>query len=230
MGEIILTNGCQVVHVPTYLVGLWKACKKASDNEIEWVTVKVSEGSTKWQSILSDFDSVVLAAGSGLFHSNLIDNLPITLVRGQSLEIDLTEESSARPFEAVLCGKYISPIKPGKILIGATHEYKAESLSKDEVTDALRERSYDLSPVAWDRGVIKKVTSGWRVQSERGALGRLPIVGRISDKSNTWIFTGLGSRGLIHHGIYGKLLAESIINEDDVLLQTNLPHVYWWRK
>ena len=30
---------------------------------------------------------------------------------------------------------------------------------------------------------------------------------------NTWVFTGLGSRGLIHHGIYGDILTDAIMYE-----------------
>jgi len=285
LGGIRMGNGCKVVHVPTYLSGLWQACQElalSSNNsvcavDVHWCQKKIRDyngdqkadvgdratGDDELQrSRFSEFDTVVLAAGSGIVHNNMLRNhvqdsesniiLPVTLVRGQSVELTIEKEhlnDASIEEQAVLCGKYVSPLpfvddSKKRVLIGATHEYKAEALTSDAVADDLKRRSYDLAPSFWDGGKVERVTTGWRVQSERGKIGRVPIVGRLVDGnngkdveasiypscSNTWVFSGLGSRGLIHHGIYGSILADAILSNDENAMLEKYPHLDWWRR
>lgn len=268
LGGIRMANGCKVVHVPTYLSGLWQACRElacaSSEMNVHWRQTVAGINGKNFEG--REFDTVVLAAGSGIVQDDMLDNfdcnnadiLPVTLVRGQSVELAMkmphNNACSAQP-QAVLCGKYVAPLdvdiddnnKEGevRVLIGATHEYKEEALTPDAVVDDLKGRSYDLAPSLWDGGTVERITSGWRVQSERGMLGRVPIVGRVvenndtnrnntaCERSCTWLFTGLGSRGLIHHGIYGSILADAILSNDDddenVMLE-KYPHMDWWKR
>ena len=57
--------------------------------------------------------------------------------------------------------------------------------------------------------------SGIRVQSHRGNYGRVPMVGRLPHCSNVWIFTGLSSRGLLHHALYARHLVDGILASTD---------------
>ena len=115
--------------------------------------------------------------------------------------------------------------------IGATHEFKEEPLKPNEVEDELKERSYHFASEVWDNGTIDRVTSGTRVQSNRGPCGRLPIVGKLKNchHHNSWVFTGLSGRGMLYHGIYGDLLSNLILgnmNEDS----DHKKNMDWWRK
>ena len=315
LGGIVLENGCRVVHVPSYLDGLWKACLDLSkrknqsfsqddpkenqtnastldrdakpgdddddDDAAAAASVKVtwsvedhtdsSSTSTDhseflWKERLKGFDTVVFSAGSGLFHDSILDHnsnahehdLPVDLVRGQSIEMTMTlheddheneddlehgrkcqshhPHPNPHPTEAILCGKYMAPMpEPNRILIGATHEHKAEPLDPTQVVQELKERSYDLSPYLWDHGRVDQITSGYRVQSQRGAFGRMPIVGHLPRAlcgwhENAYVFTGLSARGLIYHGIYGRLLSEAIVVNDERVLLEDYPQVLWWKK
>lgn len=234
LGGIKLENGCQVIHVPTYLKGLWKECQELSKQTVEWVPRSISK--SDWDGCLDQFDAVVLAAGSGLWtaeNSALGNEFPVELVRGQSVEMRI-DPSLSHPNEAVLCGKYIVP-RPGedKMLIGATHEYKEMPWDKEEVTTDLRNRSEGLAPVVWDKGMVEGVTCGIRVQSRRGPKGRMPIVGLWKDGKashpNVWLFTGLSSRGLIYHGLFGDILSDAILKGDDQALLTSYPETAWWK-
>ena len=236
LGGIVLTNGCQVIHVPTYLQGLWEACKDLSDN-IVW-SVEHPDEVSDWKQRLSCFDTVVFSAGSGLFHDNILqkdaEEFPAELVRGQSLELSLSEfDASQFPNESILCGKYIAPLNtPGDVLVGATHEYNAQPLKEEEVIDELKQRSYDVSPFVWDNGSMKRITSGYRVQSRRGKYGRMPIIGKSQHcdvHENAFLFTGLSARGLIYHGIYGHLLSRAIAAQDDNVLLEDNPDLLWWK-
>ena len=94
----------------------------------------------------------------------------------------------------------------------------------------LKERSYHFSSGTWDNGKVDKVTCGYRVQSNRGPYGRLPIIGKLdsSHHPNSWIFTGLSGRGILYHALYGNLLSDLILankNHSD-----HLETLDWWRK
>lgn len=237
IGALRLHNTCQVIHLPSYLEGLWTACVNRSstrDSKVRWsiedITSNVVEAGR-----LKPFDCVVLTAGSGMFGSNsLVDQktLPVQLVRGQSVELEFSGHSREWS-QTLLCGKYISPLpQHGRVLVGATHEYKSVPLSTDAVVAELRDRSYAMAPEIWDHSVPSKLTGGVRVQSERGKYGRRPMMGRLHDSPihpNTWLFTGLSSRGLLYHGLYGNILVESILSDHEEAILAKDPGLLWWK-
>jgi hypothetical protein len=107
------------IHLPTYLKGLWSACRSKGTAEKVW---EVNEGCTlaefDWNKHLSAFDAVVLSAGAGLFQNSIIkEELPMQLVRGQSIEqLDLGERTFDK---ARLCGKYAAPLlEHNRVLMG----------------------------------------------------------------------------------------------------------------
>jgi len=237
-GGVLLSNGCRVIHVPSYLQGLWGACQELAKDRVTW-SVENGHDASDWKARLSKFDTVVLSAGSGLFHDSILNKDPkdfyVDLVRGQSIEMSLEAASATEyPNEAILCGKYFAPM-PGenKVLIGATHEYQSEAFDSATVMDELRNRSYDLSPFVWDHGSVDRITSGYRVQTRRGTKGRMPIIGKAQQcdvHDNAYLFTGLSARGLIYHGIYGDLLSTAIVAQDDNILLKDHPDVLWWKE
>ena len=229
LGGLRLSNGCSVIHVPSYLEGLWMACRELSKTNgcmAQWTIID-----TFSQEQIQDFDAVILSAGAGLFHDSLLGKteFPVDLIRGQSIEINVQDKHTVK--EALLCGKYISPLpQHNRLLIGATHEYKAKPLSKKELVEDLKERSYEVAPNVWDDGTVDKITSGYRVQSRRGAFGRAPIIGKMETDihTNVWIFTGLSSRGLLYHGLYGDLLTNDILGKHNESFWEDWK-LDWWR-
>jgi glycine/D-amino acid oxidase-like deaminating enzyme len=220
MGGLELSNGCSVIHVPTYLKGLYAACQEIGT--IEWRPAADLD--------IDSHDVVVWAGGAGMLQDGTFDQtkLPVDMVRGQSLELKPSADAKDIAREAALCGKYTSPLLDNRMLVGATHEFAEEALSQDELYQELKDRSYDLSPNLWDYSTVDRVTCGYRVQSQRGALGRLPIVGHLT--GNQWVFTGLSSRGLLYHGVYGGKLAEMILSGDQgESIVTENPHLNWWK-
>jgi glycine/D-amino acid oxidase-like deaminating enzyme len=338
-GLLLSGGGCQVLHVPSYLQALWLACLdlgRQGGVEVEWKQPMVVEEKNAaagagaaadtrasscscWSRRLREYDTIVLAAGSGMF-GDLISlpcdrndqdaddesALPVHLVRGQSIEMDLppstTATTSGDPFcpensdqqqerPALLCGKYVSPLPPtscspnaghtARILIGATHEFQAEPMSPDQVVSFLKDATAPMVPsTLWqqhgdsnddddDDGGRLKITSEFRVQSQRGKHGRMPIIGRYRlfqeaateqddienvdpvglaatptrcqnnkdsaswcprPDQNVWIFTGLSSRGLLYHALYGDLLTDAILADSEQVLWTRSPDLKWWQK
>jgi glycine/D-amino acid oxidase-like deaminating enzyme len=233
IGALRLHNGCKVVHVKSYLKGLWASCQATGDGKKEWIQDS-SYGLTgyKWKERLVEFDCVVFAAGAGLFQASVVEHtFPIQLVCGQSIIMRILDSKDAFD-NAVLCGKYVSPLPERDcVLIGATHEFKKDPLTEKEVEVELRERSYEFASSIWDKGSIDNITIGYRVQSNRGKNGRLPIIGsyKCVHHDRAWIFTGLSSRGLLYHGLFGKMLSEMILGNGST--NNDLDDVIkWWQK
>lgn len=226
-GALRLHSGCKVVHVPSYLRGLWRAVQSIGTKEVKLIEIDPSLPEFSWEKEFNDVDTVVLAAGSGLFDDLASSsNLPIQLVGGQSIEMTLGASTLEH---ALLCGKYISPLMANnKLLIGATHEFKEVPLGKEEVISELRERSRSFASELWADATVDRITSGVRVQSNRGKYGRMPLVGKFSTgyHSNAWLFTGLSSRGLLLHGVFGEVLASKILGVDS---EYNHPELDWWQ-
>ncbi len=236
LGALKMHNGCKVIHIPSYLQGLWMACQSIGLGQVDWIQDVGCRGveDGQWQERLKGFDCVVFAAGAGLFQSSVDDRkakLPIQLVRGQSLEMKLHGDSEeGHSVDAMLGGKYILPLPDAnRVLIGATHEFKSDPLKREDVEKELRDRTYTFASWVWDHGIIDRITSGYRVQTNRGKHGRLPIIGIYPSPHhpNAWIFTGLSSRGLLYHGIFGEFLSDMILNEAN---RTSLPiEIDWWK-
>jgi glycine/D-amino acid oxidase-like deaminating enzyme len=237
LGALRMHGPCKVLHVPSYLRGLWKACEVLAETKgcgVKWFTLE-DDVAEAWKDRLEKYDAVVLAAGAGLFQSGLLSpgDFPVQLVRGQSLE--LRRRSDAEQ-PAILCGKYLSPVPNNSslTLVGATHEFAATPLTKDEVISEMKRRTADFAPDLWADDVeVERLTVGTRVQSERSSLGRLPLIGRLPNcdiHSNAWLFTGLSSRGLLYHGLYGDMLTDEIRagNEDAELSRDSC--LTWWKK
>lgn len=104
-------------------------------------------------------------------------------------------------------------------------------MTPDEVEVELKERSYNFASEPWDKGTIDNITTGYRVQSNRGPNGRMPIVGKVESPHhhNSWVFTGLSGRGVLYHGIYGDVLSDLIL-EQKVKNTGLLETMNWWRK
>lgn len=245
-GGLRMFGACQVLHVPSYLQGLWQACcsmAHQTGSRVEWLPMTVN--TTMDADCAST--TVVWCAGAGLWEQYgmmAAADWPVQLVRGQSIEIATINPCP----HALLCGKYLAPLpttsnvheeknKGGhkyRAVIGATHEFDSQQwLSPSQVYDELYRRGSWIWPDSSLDGSMSvlRVTKGVRVQTSRGNHGRLPLVGLLplrnrscaSDIPNTgrdWIFAGLSSRGLLYHGIYGKRLAQAILaNDESVLLQ-----------
>jgi glycine/D-amino acid oxidase-like deaminating enzyme len=248
-GGLRLHNGCQIVHLPSYLKGLWTACQNLSQVD--------PSASSKWKlqsSSMDDsdrYDAILWAAGSGLFEVDSNSpacgdevSLPVQLVRGQSVEIRVNS-AEILPQAGLLSGKYMCPLpEPNRVLVGATHEYDSVPMSEGAVRQELRDRTEIFCPHVWDEStsVVERYTTGTRVQSKRGTHGRLPIIGEAqrtplsitspmqASGGKSWIFTGLSSRGLLYHGVYGKLLAQAILDGSEDSLEMNCFDFDWWRR
>lgn len=153
-------------------------------------------------------------------------------------------DSESDDQQAYLSGEYVLPYalgdaapstgQPSHWLCGPTHEHitaqqyeeylalpEERRTNVDVAEQQLRGRIARLYPALASESVVG-VTAGTRVVTQRGELGRLPIVGRLPGFNNVWVHTGFGSRGLILHALTSKYLFEAIQNNDEGCIPAGL--------
>ncbi|MBS0585773.1 MAG: FAD-binding oxidoreductase [Verrucomicrobia bacterium] len=149
---------------------------------------------------LPEFSSVVFALGGG-FQKERID-LPLQYIKGQVL-IASTAEKFERP---ILGNGHLIPLGEGKVLLGSTyeHHFTDDLPDLESAQNLLRKRLSTFLP-SFDSFVPLSAKSGIRV-AQKGSY--LPYLTKLDEKR--FIYTGLGSRGLLYHALYGRLLAEMV--------------------
>ncbi len=144
----------------------------------------------------------ILAAGFGM--KNLLMMPGLKYLKGQQLMGEKVLEKST--YGTVIGRGHISYLEENKISLGSTYEAEFEN---DEVDEVLAEREILAKMEPWIgslQGMTKKkFASGVRVGQETSYL---PLIKKIDE--TTYVFTALGSRGLLYHAYYGKILADEV--------------------
>ena len=71
-------------------------------------------------------------------------------------------------------------------------------------------------------------SAGLRAMPPLTGNGSLPLLGQIDDfigqnhESKFWLFSGLGSRGLLYHAWLGKLMAQAVLSCDEDVIPSEL--------
>ncbi len=166
-----------------YLEGLWLACEKKGA-----IFVK--------ERFSGDFDRVVLSVGSEIHQFEECKDLKTRTAIGQSL---VCRWDQPLPFSVSSQG-YIAVTEDTQFCqVGSTYEHTAEPSPQKAIE--LLDKVSAFYPHALDFS-LKEIRSGKRIAPREG---HKPIVAQVAPK--TWVFTGLGSRGLLYHALLGKALA-----------------------
>lgn len=195
LNGIFISSGCTVFS-KEYLQGLWKSCE-IQRAEI----VKVSVTSLR---DLRAYDRIIVAAGSGTLDIEECQALPITLVKGQLLELEWPVHIPPLPF-SVISQAYVVMSRDRKSCIaGATYERNYESRTSD-IEIAKREILPKLQflPHLQSSRII-----GCRSQFRVSTKDHLPLAKQID--SRTWVLTGMGSKGLLYHALFAQELSEKM--------------------
>ncbi len=167
-----------------YLQGLWMAAEKKG-------AVFVQE---RFESDAS-FDLVVLATGAETLLNPLCNHLPVRTAIGQSL---VCKWDRPLPFSLASQGYITLTEDPTLCQVGSTYEHTP--LPDPKKAEELLEKVACFYPPAKDFKIVE-IRAGKRVAPREG---HQPIVAQISPK--TWVFTGLGSRGMLYHALIGSSL------------------------
>lgn len=164
-----------------YLQGLWIACQKKG------AVFKKEHFNNQ-----EGFDKVIFATGAGTLALEACKKMAFRTAIGQSL---VCEWKRKLPFSIASYG-YISVTEnPELCQIGSTYEHTAEPDPKKALQ--LIDKVAAFYPEAREFKILD-IRAGKRIAAK---YGHQPIVLEI--EPNHFLFTGLGSRGMLYHALFG---------------------------
>lgn len=190
------------VQTNAYLKGLWAACENlgAIFEQREVHSLSKIEG----------FDAVIVAAGAGIFDFEEFEGFRLSPVRGQSL-VSKRSEGVALPERSIVGKGYIAKGAIDKeISLGATYERGVRN-DEPDLEFALKELQPKIDVLCPGFRIDPiEVKAGVRVSS----VGHyFPVIGKV--RESLWVMTGLGSRGLLYHSLFAKMLARAVLEGDE---------------
>ena len=200
-GNRFLIKTGAVIQTDPYLQALFRACEEEGAVLYKKEVERLDE--------LEGFDAIIVAAGVGIFGFEEFSSFRLDATRGQCLVCRWP--SSLPALTKSIVGKgYIAKGGDGIFSAGSTYERENRSQEPDQ-TWALN----DLTPKiqALYPGLVLdpiKAKAGIRVTSKGHYF---PLIGKVKEK--IWVMTGLGSRGLLYHALFAKMLSEAIVLDDD---------------
>lgn len=184
-----------LVDMKAYLMGLWRCC--------ELLGARLERQPLKNLQPLSSFDKIVVATGAATTKLPECSSLPITPIKGQMLLM----RSSALPCCPIASHILLLP-QPGNntILIGSTYErhYRHTGADRAEAEAQLLPKALELFPALAQAQVVDIFAA-----ARASAPLHRPLVKQLS--ASCWVFTGLGSKGMLWHALLAKELAQTLL-------------------
>jgi glycine/D-amino acid oxidase-like deaminating enzyme len=186
--EGIFINECITVDSPLYLQALWKTC----ENQGAYFFKQEMERKS-----LDSYDVIIFATGA---HAEGVNP-----VKGQILELEWPKHLS--PLSSPLNSQvYILMSKDNQsCLVGATYEKKYSTAASclNVASEQLLPKAVLLIPALKDAKILA-CKAGLRASTP----SHKPLIKAMDAKS--WVFTGLGSKGLLYHAFFAKNLVNEI--------------------
>ncbi len=167
-----------------YLEGLWKACEKLGG-----------------KSVPERSDNPDILCG-GFASKKLFPELPLNAIKGQILRMSWPEDLPPLP-HPINSKAYV--IMDGKSCwVGSSFERNFKDLKPDleEAKRQILPKAYEMIP-ALEGCAILDCKAGVRAS----APGHRPFLEKVD---NTWILSGMGSKGLLYHALFAKELVRKI--------------------
>lgn len=134
---------------------------------------------------------VLLCLGNGFTDHPELARLSLHAIKGQVVVLATPEGLDALP--PLSGGCYIAPI-PGKLVLGSSYEHTFTHLAPSpEQTHRLLQAAARMVPALAEAPVLAEVVG---VRATVPHL-RLPMLGPLPGRSRLWVFTDLGSKGLL---------------------------------
>ncbi len=199
-GCLFIKNGL-TLDAQAYLQGLWQACALLGTQFHQQAMIRKSD--------LEPYDRVLIAMGPMTKNFPPLKGIPITPIKGQVIDLEWPSGVKSPPF-SLISKKYLVMHPDGKrCTVGSTyeHEFDSPQPNLEKASEEIMPQIVDFFPALKEAKVIR-CRAGFRASTS----SRLPIVGKISDK--TYFFTGLGSKGLLYHAWVGKRVARALLTKD----------------
>jgi glycine/D-amino acid oxidase-like deaminating enzyme len=178
-----------------YLQGLWQAClKKGARLELQSVSC-LDE--------LQGYDKVIACLGASARSFKETSELPLSLVKGQILELAWPE--GLPPLPCTLNSQAYLSLQGGICLAGSTFERGFEEEGPDMgIAEALlRPKITELFPALASAKALR-VKAGIRAVTPN----HLPSLDRLGER--LYNITGMGSKGLLYHAMIAKMCVDNL--------------------
>lgn len=245
--EALLVKDGVALRGGEYAIGLLAAAQAIG--QVEWVCRPVRSLREAWEGFGADVVVVAAGAGSGKI-SELSEALPLQYKRAQNIryERNASAISDAGLLGApIISGRYIVPFlngrtldgEPGGFLFGgAAQEPQDGGLEGDFRTEPDLEGAMAIvhralvalyAPLDTDAWIPVGASCGIKAAPPRSSIGQIPYAGRMRGVEHageqSWLFAGLGSRGLIHHSVVAERLAAAILADDETAIPQELRRI-----
>lgn len=198
----IFISNAVTVDCNRYLQGLWKACAdKGAAFEIE---------SFANLTPLSSYDAVIITLGAACKEIPELSHIPLTPIKGQILELTWPQGLPPLPC-AVSSHAYIAMNQASgnrTCLVGATYErnFVNDQADIDFAISDIMPKAAAIIPALKEAAVI-----GCRAGIRASSPNHMPYIEQFRD--NGWVLTGMGSKGLMYHGLFAKKVCNLVVNK-----------------
>lgn len=185
------------IYSSLYLQGLWKACAQLG--------AKFEQRRISSLEDLQDFELTILATGAETLQFPELNQLPLSLVKGQVLEFSWPRNRA--PLSCALNSHVYLVMTESRTscLVGATYE-KGMDKALIDLESAQREllpKAIALFPPLQGASIMNCYT-GMRAVTPQ----HRPLIKQLSPTQ--WVLTGMGSKGLLYHALFAKELVQQM--------------------
>lgn len=152
-------------------------------------------------------EHLIFATGSSTRKFSFWEKLPIYPIKGQ---LAVLESDTSLSFNhAISALGYITSLNNKQFVIGSTYEHTFNHTETDSKgLEYLISRFRKVLPELARNSTVIGQWAGIRASTPN----RMPILGEHPEHSNCFIFTGLGSKGLLYSGYLSELMRDFIID------------------
>ncbi len=199
LGALFIKNGISINNT-AYIQGLWNCCASLGTQFYDELIENLSD-------IEECYDHIIVTPGANADLLPELSHLPLSKVKGQTIEVAWPQGVPVPQF-SINAQKYmVVNTEKHTCLLGATFEHNQPEDTPDEelAYSEIMPPILALFPELKDAQVLNYY-AGMRSSSS----SHLPVISRIKEK--LWFLGGLGSKGLLYHGITGDMLAQAVIS------------------
>ncbi len=201
-GGIFIKTGL-TLHTKLYLEGLWQAIAKAGGRHIKTAVTSLEQ--------IKKYDRIVFCLGAETINAGklLEINLPVKAIKGQLLKIKWPDGLPPLPFSLVGKGYIVMSHDSHFCYAGATFEKEFQTKEPDLkiARELIMSKILPFFPPL-ENAEIVDCYAGLRATT----ASHLPLVDTLGN--NRWVFTALGSKGLLWHSFLGQRLARAILEDN----------------
>lgn len=199
-GALFIKNGITINNT-AYINGLWDACASLGTQFYDELIENLAD-------IREFYDHIIITPGANAHFFPELKPLPLSSVKGQLIEISWPKDLPMPPF-SINAHKYmVANTEQHTCILGATFEHNQPEAVVDKTVayNEIMPPVLELFPNLKDAEILNYY-AGMRSSSST----RLPIICRVQEK--LWFLGGLGSKGLLYHGLTGNMLAQAVLKQ-----------------